>query len=313
MLPVYQQLNKSFKKQLIYRIGINAGFFSEYNNMILAMLYCLDHRIQFKLCSTMANFDEENGWNGFFEPFCDDVSSNILKHHTSVNWKYAIKLILFKHKFNAITNFVPYLTFWKRLLYTQDVFGRSRDNTRLNKQYVIPELGIHGDIQSACSRLVELTWRYNNLVREQVEKLISEMNLPTEYIGFHIRGGDKFIEHELLSIDCYFNKVNTSSDMKNVFVLTDDYSVITHINTKYPNWNCYTLCESSEQGYFHADFIKQDSNYKKSRLIRLFASMDILAHSKQFVGTFSSNPGMYLGMRNPEICTGVDFDNWVIW
>lgn len=47
----YKEVNESFKKVLIFKIGINSGFFSEYNNMILAMLYCLENRIQFKLSS----------------------------------------------------------------------------------------------------------------------------------------------------------------------------------------------------------------------------------------------------------------------
>jgi len=33
-----------------------------------------------------------------------------------------------------------------------------------------------------------------------------------------------------------------------------------------------------------------------------------------FIGTYSSNPGMYLGMRMPKNKTvGVDFDKWLIW
>lgn len=47
----YRRINKSFKRVLIFKIGLNSGFFSEYNNMILAMLYCLENRIQFKLSS----------------------------------------------------------------------------------------------------------------------------------------------------------------------------------------------------------------------------------------------------------------------
>ena len=36
--------------------------------------------------------------------------------------------------------------------------------------------------------------------------------------------------------------------------------------------------------------------------------MDILYKSNLFIGTFSSNPGMYLGMRRPKESTlGIDF------
>lgn len=54
----YRLLNSSFKKTMIYHIGIDAGFFTEYTYMLHAILYCLQHKIQFKLYSDDANF----GW-----------------------------------------------------------------------------------------------------------------------------------------------------------------------------------------------------------------------------------------------------------
>ena len=41
----YHLLNSSFKKTMIYHIGIDAGFFTEYTYMLHAMLYCLQHKI----------------------------------------------------------------------------------------------------------------------------------------------------------------------------------------------------------------------------------------------------------------------------
>ena len=58
----YHLLNRSFKKTMIYHIGIDAGFFTEYTYMLHAMLYCLQHKIQFKLYSDDANFGWEKGW-----------------------------------------------------------------------------------------------------------------------------------------------------------------------------------------------------------------------------------------------------------
>ena len=40
------------QKRLVYNLGSEAGFFSEYNNMILAILYCLKHNINFVLYHT---------------------------------------------------------------------------------------------------------------------------------------------------------------------------------------------------------------------------------------------------------------------
>ena len=41
----YQALNRTFRKELIFHLGSDAGFYSEFNNMILAIIYCLQYHI----------------------------------------------------------------------------------------------------------------------------------------------------------------------------------------------------------------------------------------------------------------------------
>jgi len=62
----YQKLNDSFKPTLVFHLGVEAGFFSEFNNMVLAMLYCLHHAIRFVLYSDNANFKVGKGWDNHF-------------------------------------------------------------------------------------------------------------------------------------------------------------------------------------------------------------------------------------------------------
>lgn len=71
----YQKVNEKFESVLVFHVGESAGFFSEYNCMILVMLYCLQHKIQFKLYSRDANFGYEKGWTDFFESFCKEEDS----------------------------------------------------------------------------------------------------------------------------------------------------------------------------------------------------------------------------------------------
>lgn len=312
LLAKYNTLNSSFKKELTFRLGIEAGFFSEYNNMILAMLYCLCHGIKFKLSSKGANFCSL-GWNGYFQPFCEDVEDG-RSHFRPYDWKYSLKLIWRERSLYYMRNIWPYFSLcWKRNLLTQDVFASARNHSLQKNVYHIPALDIKGDLQQACSQLVRLTWIYNQSTQVKVNSLIKNLSLPINYIGMHIRGGDKYLEHVIEPLEKYFDLVDNSISEKNLFVLTDDYRVILKIQEKYSQWNVYTLCGIEEKGYFHSAFSNQTEEYREKQLIKLFASVDILAHGKQFIGTFSSNPGMYLGMRNPAICSGVDFDRWLIW
>lgn len=311
ILSVWKSMNDSYTRKLIFKIGIEGGFFSEYNNMTLAMLYCLKHKIRFVLDSSVCNFHPK-GWDGFFLPFCDTEIDPAV-HFRSCNWRFALKLTQRERTFRHMRNIWPYLTFWKQGLKTQDIFGRSRERRLKNRHYYFPELGIDGNLQQACSRLIAMTWKYTPETASIVNSYIQSLDLPQNYVGMHIRGGDKFVEHKLESIDKYFNCVKASIETRNVYVLTDDYNVIRAICAQYPQWSVWTLCQESESGYFHQEFIKQGKAFQQDQLMKLFASVDILSGSEQFIGTYTSNPGMYIGMRNPEICTGVDFDEWLIW
>lgn len=308
----YCSLNKSFKREAVFWVGYDAGFFSEYNNMILAMLYCLDNQIQFRICAGPTNFHLQNGWNGFFLPFCDQAKNNGAHYRDQFFWKRQIKCLFKFRNLSGLKNFIPAKWRYRSVLLTQDLFPFCRSIEIMDKHYNIPELGIDGDLQDACSKLIEITWRYNDSTSKKIKEYLQSIDLPSRYIGFHIRGGDKYIEHPLESIDAYFRKVNDHS-IKDAFVLTDDYSIIEEIEHNYPDWNIFTLCDKSERGYYFKQFLSQDEERIHQQYIKLFASIDILANSVQFIGTFSSNPGMYLGMRNRRICTGVDFDNWVLW
>ena len=42
----YQALNRTFRKELIFHLGSDAGFYSEFNNMILAIIYCAEFNLQ---------------------------------------------------------------------------------------------------------------------------------------------------------------------------------------------------------------------------------------------------------------------------
>ena len=73
IIEKYKKINNSYDKIAIDRVGINAGFFSEYSSMIDVFLYCLEHQICFKLYSKNANFGYESGWTDYFKPFCEEV------------------------------------------------------------------------------------------------------------------------------------------------------------------------------------------------------------------------------------------------
>lgn len=296
--------------KVVYHLGVDAGFFSEYNNMILCLVYCLENKLRFSIYSKDANFRIKNGWTDFFLPFCKEEQSFV---HSFINQrpgKLYKKELISKVNERMISIGRKILN---QTLLMSDIWNEARSQN-INKRYNFPSLSIEGDLRDVCRKLIEQTWIYSSDVQKQNDTLLASLMLPDKYIGFHIRGGDKFIEAEKQEVDLYIEKSMSLSGCRSAFVLTDDYTVIEQLQQRYPEWTFYTLCGKEERGYFHKQFKAQSLKEKERNMIKLFTSVDIIADSLFFIGTFSSNPGMYLGMRmHPEKTFSVDIPEWKIW
>lgn len=306
----YTRLNESFGRICTFRIGKGAGFFSEYNNMILAMAYCLIHHICFQITSEKANFNQQKGWTGFFLPFCKEIKDDG-KHYLTENWKSALKNIVFRQHWESFSSLFPYLWPWKTQMRTQDVFGKCRDRNLENRTYEIPSIGFRGSLLQLCTQLVGMTWNYNEMTQKRIDTLITSLDLPDEYVAIHVRRGDKSVEIQHTPIQRYMEKLD--GQFRNLFVASDDYSVIEEVRKLYPDRHIWTLCTPNERGYDQSKSDKETLEEKERNMITLFATMEVLNKATRFVGTYSSNIGMFMGMRNPEICSAVDFDQWLIW
>lgn len=310
LLSKYEQENKTFSPRFVYHIGAESGFFSEYNNMILAMVYCFQHKMKFSIYSKDANFKYDKGWDDYFIPFCDEYGGFL---HSLFNRRTNDRF-----KNNTLKKLDIALTYLfrksnLRILTTYDLWDYIRSQ-KISAPYRFSSIGLIGDLRYICQQFINMTWNYNEESKSTIRQLIDGIDLPADYIGFHIRGGDKFTEAKIQEINVYIRKAESLSNLKEAFVLTDDYTIIESLRKNYPMWTFYTLCQPDERGYYHNQFKKESPTVKKSRYLKLFASMDLLSNSSLFVGTFSSNPGMYLGMRmNPEKTYSIDIPDWQIW
>jgi hypothetical protein len=310
LIERYNALNNSFKRTLVFHTGASAGFFSEYNCMLLAMLYCLKNKIRFVMYSKDANFGYKDGWNDFFEPFCEQTTCSI--HHRFnvrvfktrnagfIKWRF--KGIFLQNTAHLLKLFAPFSYF------TQDLWNNFFDKEMREQEYDIPELDIKGDFVSACNRLVELTWNYNTSTKAEIEKIISRCSLPDKYIGCHIRRGDKITESDYVPVEKYIERIERVC-VSDVYIFSDDYTIYKMLQKEKPEWKWHTICDESYSGYNHSVFNKIDSKQKKSRIIELFATIEILNKSTLFIGTKTSNPSIFMSIYNPGITEGVDCDN----
>lgn len=317
IIEKYRVLNDSYIRICVFHIGIDAGFFCEYSYLIEIMMFCLENGIQLKLYSKDSNFGFKNGWCDYFLPFCKEVDD---KFHSYVNfhkrqslhsvWTFRHELesptLKWKLKLDFYHLCGKVIKFFRNDIqyFSQDIRSKIQ---LLNKNYSFPELNFEGNYVESFKLLDSIVWRFNIETKNMIDKIISDLNLPEDYISCQIRGGDKYIEHCLHSVDIYLNRIKKMSNIRDVFVLTDDYSILQSLKDKEPNYNWYSLCESSEKGYYNRVFSKIDPVKKKERMIRFFASIELLKNSKLFLGTITSNPSRYIMCTNYDKSFFVDF------
>jgi len=304
-LQSYRHINESFDKTLVFHLGSRAGFFSEYNTMIQAMIYCLRHRIRFEMYSGDANFRMRCGWRDYFEPFCPEQTSPL---HRVFNYRFprpGVKFALRKHLGRPLLRILcqcDYLTYDLWNDFRRQVAGEPLD---------IPALGWQGSFRQCCREVVEMTWRFVPEAAEAVGVEMRRIGLPPDYVGVHIRGGDKIKEYHGSPPSAYIEKLQSATNSRDVLVMTDDYRIFERLCADYPGWRFFTLESPAQQGYQHRACKRKTAAQKRQDYIRLFAGVELMAAAQHVVGTFSSNIGVFFGMRTPpDRCHAVDADAW---
>ena len=313
----------------VYRIGSQSGFYSEFNLMILTMLYCLEEGIEFKLYSDGANFAPERGWRQFFLPFCEEVHDSF---HVKFNGrtKYIFPSRGRKYYYRNTAFILKYLDLLMRSIedrykkkyrvnyLTNDVLeklklryaGSATDGMYFN----FPKEKVFGDFQTVTRALIEKAYRFNDETQQAIDRWVDKISLPEKYVGFQIRGGDKYVETSLHSVDKYIKKAESLTNIRNAFISTDDYRLFTLATERYPDWKFLTLCDEQDVGYNHKEFMMKSFDERLENYYNLFACIEILRKSDLFVGTYSSNLGVFLGMcMEPDKCFAVDFDSFHFW
>lgn len=284
------------RKKLVFHLGHSAGFYSEFNNMVLAILYCQYNDIEFMLYSSDANFGVENGWDDFFVPFCKESRNNI---HHYINNRFSKPT---GRKNKLLLAF--YKLFHPNVFLTYELWDKVR---HMDVDHPVRE------IQMRCSKIVDSIYKFNLSTLRRIEDLERQVSIDGPYVGFHIRRGDKDIEHNQVAVSEYIAAAVGVSGCERAFVASDDYAMVQAIKSGMPDTEVYTLVPADEHGYVHQSYMQQSKEEKSQKLMLFLAQMDLLYKSEAVVCTYSSNVGMFLGIRKMGKTVGVDYHDWLIW
>lgn len=301
-LSSYRKVNDSFRRRLVYHVGVDCGFFVELNFMLNAMLYCLDHGLRFQLYSEDANFGTGTGWTEYFVPFCEEVHEPFhhqLNFHRPPSWGRILG--------NAVKKKSPGFISWKTKAMLKSLKGHwlayraYGEYVRLSQdvasepasQYNIPALGIDCSYYEAYAMLARMVWRLRPEIVQQISAVKERFALPRAYSGVQIRKGDKASEAQLISGIRVIEMLH-AKDGECVFVLTDNYVELEKIRSDFPQLRIVSLCQPEEQGYNHKLFSSQSMQERKSAIIRLLISVDILLHAEKFSGSITTGPSVFV-------------------
>lgn len=290
----YKEQNDSYKKSLIFHVGTQAGFYSEVGCMMECICWCHLNEVKFILYADDANFSQ-NGWNDFFESFCEeshDPLNRIANYRAHPRFEMKIKFIRYfityaiRSRFLKLKHHVTYIT--------SDVFQEiiSPEFKRRHIEWDIFQM--NGTVYPEIAKLFSFATHFNSKTRAEIDAMKSQLELPDDYVSIQIRGGDKFTEARLISVqECLDIMKQSGIAIQNLFVFTDDFRNIEYLR-EHTDWNLYYLVKENEQGYVNSDFLALKWEERRKELIKLFAMVEICIDSRFHFGCESANPNNYI-------------------
>ncbi len=300
------------KKRIIYSLSTR-GMYSELFNLCLAIVYAHHHRKYLKLNTWLWNSRIKRGWEDYFEPTLDCYNNPFsAQDKVYTNEKPWIGKIYYNPKeffsfyYRLILNFI-YRILHPHHLLTKDIFVDMR-----SKEFIHNILG--KDAFSLMAFTFKQMYILNNNTKDYLSNRINSLGLPDDYIGVHIRRGDKITSKEMqeIRLDKYINTiVNYKSVSSNVYIATDDTSIINDIKEKLRPYDFKIFYNSSNQstGFNETVFNNASKQARQEETLNVLLDMELLIHSDFFIGTYTSNLSrvvpFFLGL---EKCISLDND-----
>jgi len=262
------------------------GFCSEINVMVLGVLFSLLHDMDFMLCSKYWSSAYHHGWRDYFDPFCEELASPLLRPAMIFDTTTACRRYLSWAQKAALAG-----SLGRGFCLTRDVWEKIWDRKFIEQRFDIESWGIHGDSYTACQIILRAIWRFNERMQRVAMDAQSRLSVNTEpYFAIHIRRGDKRNEAPIHDLSRYINAVHDiNRHVTNAFVMTDDFSSVLELRDRCPDWNIETMCSQQNAGHDQRSFNSLASESRRVETERFLVELTIAQGSLFFVGTATSN------------------------
>lgn len=163
-------------------------------------------------------------------------------------------------------------------------------------------------------RLAQRLWRLNARTRSAVDDILSQTGLPSlrgEYVGVHVRRGDKRKEVPDVPLAAYAAAVRCVAGDLPVVVATDDGTVLAKLRAMLPERDVLALPGTAARtGHYQVNVNRGYMKRNARSVVALLADVTALKDARWFVSTFSSNLArMVHVLRDAAADTSVSLDD----
>ena len=283
-LSRYLQLNASYANPICFGLT-HRGFYSEINNLLNAILFCLVAKRRL--------YVDPSRFAGGGLTWSDLYSSQL-------PWETGeIREPVLRIAGNQSPGF-------KQINHRVSQW-HNRRRVFLSRSY-----GFYGSVFAAQRDLVALFCR-------PALAAVDPPEAAGPYAAIHVRRGDKvhgytwqgnlIVEGEDIDLPDYLAVIaEKAPHLRRIFVMTDDYQVVSELRSLDSGLDVFTCCDAEEHGYRQKDFNSLDPLAKTQAIQRLIAEVELACQSDLFIGCYTSNVSRYIAMahKNPQQCFSVD-------
>lgn len=288
---------------LIFSLG-RRGFFSEINNMAFCYIYARRRNYNFVVNSFFWNCRSRKGLRDYFDiPFAE--TTNLFSAQLLRTMNDSQVGVLRKCAFSFLKAFNRlYLLTHSGVILASSVFSEFRSPAFLSSI-------TYGEYKEALTTL----FKYSDEVKDIIERRKQDLGIDQNYVGVHIRRGDKITTGEMQNINLErYAQTILSSNYKTAYIASDDLNVVNLLreNLSSKGIRIFSSPKLKENGFVEMAFNKKHRNERVEETLNLLFDIEMLANSSYFIGTFSSNLSrvipVFVGIKN---CVSLDLD-WFV-
>ena len=262
-------------------------------NLALALVYCNHKEARLVVNTRHWNSKFDKGWEDYFEKTIDTTNNALSSQCYVDGYRHNILGGLLNDPYYEAKHLSQCLLNYLYTSTTGDVLSHDIFHEMRSKEF-IDLIGSNEEWRSQLGEVLNKIYIYNDDLTNKIVTNKKKIGISDiEYIGVHVRQGDKITtgEMENIMIDKYISAIKLQGKIsKNVYISTDDVTVINLIKSKLGGkYNVFHNVLTSSTGFKESSYNKKTKEIRHQEAELAILDVDILKNSAYFIGTYSSN------------------------